>query len=98
MDSQVAQNQWDRIALNKTIYESAIGRNLVEAAQSLLDDQDGFFDDIARFEILSARRISTSFRVQYTGHVSADIGDCSHPFPEFQARRTQFKEIELSHP
>jgi hypothetical protein len=67
-DSQVAQNQRDRIALNKTICESAIGRNLVEAAENLLADQAGFFDGVARFEILSARRISTSFRVQITGH------------------------------
>ena len=68
MNSQVAQNQLGRIDLNKTIYESAIGRNLVEAANKLLADQAGFFDGVARFEILSARRISTSFRVQYTGH------------------------------
>jgi hypothetical protein len=68
MDSQVAQNQRDRIALNKTIYESGIGRNLVEAANNLLADQADFFDGVSRFEIISARRISTSFRVEYTGH------------------------------
>lgn len=68
MENQVAQNQDDRIALMKTIYESAKGRNLAEAANNLLSDQAGFFDGVARFEILSARRISTSFRVQITGH------------------------------
>jgi len=68
MNSQVAQNQVDRIDLNKTIYESAKGRNLVEAAQNLLADQAGFFDGVARFEILSARRISTSFLVHISGH------------------------------
>ena len=68
MNSQVAQNQLDRIDLNKTIYESAIGRNLVEAANKLFTDQAGFFDGVARFEILSARRLSTSFCVQITGH------------------------------
>jgi hypothetical protein len=68
MNYQVAQNQADRISLNKTIHESAIGRNLVEAAKNLLSDQSGFFDGVARFEILSARRISTSFRVQIAGH------------------------------
>jgi hypothetical protein len=68
MKNHVAQNQQDRIDLNKTIYESAKGRNLVEAANNLLSDQAGFFDGVARFEILSARRLSTSFRVQITGH------------------------------
>jgi hypothetical protein len=68
MENQAAQNQDDRIALMKTIYESAKGRNLVEAAQNLLSEQAGFFDGVVRFEILSARRISTSFRVQITGH------------------------------
>lgn len=68
MKNRVAQNQLDRISLTKTIYESAIGRNLVEAADNLLSDQEIFFDGAARFEILSARRISTSFQVQYTGH------------------------------
>ncbi len=68
MNNQVARNQQDRISLNKTIYESAIGRNLVEAAKNLLTDQAGFFDGVARFEILSARRISTSYLVKITGH------------------------------
>ena len=60
--------QTERISINKTVFESAIGRNLVEATQNLLADQACFFDGITRFEILSARRISTSFRVMITGH------------------------------
>ena len=68
MKNTIADIQLDRIDLNKTIYESAVGRNLVEATQNLLKDQAGFFDGVARFEILSARRISASFRVSYPGH------------------------------
>ena len=68
MKNQVAQNQRGRIALNKTLYESATGRNLAEATQNFLSAQADFFEGIDRFEILSARRISTSYRVQYTGH------------------------------
>jgi hypothetical protein len=60
--------QTERISINKAVFESAIGRNLVEATMNLLADQACFFDGVARFEILSARRISTSFRVQFTGH------------------------------
>jgi hypothetical protein len=66
--NQIASNQQDRIGLNKTIYESEMGRNLVEAAERLLDGQAGFFDDVARFEIISARRISTSYRIQFPEH------------------------------
>lgn len=68
MKNPVSQNQRDRIALNTTIHESAVGRNLAEAANNLLAEQAEFFEGIARFEIISARRISTSFRVQYAGH------------------------------
>ena len=68
MKNRVAQNQDDRIALMKTIYESAKGRNLAEATNNLLLEQAGFFDGVARFEILSARRISTSFPVQIAAH------------------------------
>lgn len=68
MDGQIEQNQLERIGLNKTIYESAVGRNLVEATQNLLSDQASFWDGAACFEILSARRISATFRVQYPGH------------------------------
>ena len=42
MDNQVAQNQTGSYCAEQTIYESAIGRNLVEAAQNLLKDQSGF--------------------------------------------------------
>jgi len=42
--------------------------NVGSGTSNLLADQACFFDGVARFEILSARRISTSFRVQYTGH------------------------------
>jgi hypothetical protein len=41
MKNQVARNQQDRIHLNKTIYESAIGRNLIEAANNLLTGSSG---------------------------------------------------------
>ena len=68
MENQIADSQQDRISVMKTVFESALGRNLVEAAQNLLSGQAWFFDGVARFEILSARRISTSYRVQYTGH------------------------------
>lgn len=68
MKNQVAKNQLERISLNKTIYESAIGRNLVEATQNLLKDQAYAFDGVARFEILSARRISASRPVLTSGH------------------------------
>jgi hypothetical protein len=68
MKNRVARNQQDRIDLNKTIHESAVGRNLVEAADNLLTDEATFFDGVARFEIISARRISTSFSVNYPGH------------------------------
>jgi hypothetical protein len=57
-----------RIGLNKTVFESAPGRNLEEATKNLRADQACFFDGVTRFEILSARRISTSFRVQIDGH------------------------------
>jgi hypothetical protein len=60
--------QMDRISNLKTIFESTTGRNLVEAAHNLLTDQDGFFEGITRFEIISARRISSSRRVEYAGH------------------------------
>jgi hypothetical protein len=68
MENQIAGSQLDRISVMKTVLESAKGRNLVEAAQNLLTDQAGFFDGVARFEILSARRISTSFLVKIAGH------------------------------
>jgi len=42
MKKQIADGQQDRISLNKTIHESAIGRNLVEAADNLLSDRAGF--------------------------------------------------------
>jgi len=68
MQNGIAEYQMERIGLNKTVFESAPGRNLVEATQNLLADQECFFDDVARFEILSARRLSTSYRVRYEGH------------------------------
>jgi hypothetical protein len=67
-ENQLADSQQDRISVMKTVFESAIGRNLVEAAQNLLSDQAGFFDGVSRFEILSVRRISTSFPVKISGH------------------------------
>ena len=68
MRNKVVKNQLDRIDLNMTIYETIAGRNLTEASKNLLSCQASLWDDVARFEILSARRISTSFRVQYSGH------------------------------
>ena len=50
-----------RIGLNKTVFESAPGRNLEEATKNLRADQACFFDGVTRFEILSARRISYLF-------------------------------------
>jgi hypothetical protein len=67
MENQIADSQQDRISVMKTVLESAIGRDLVEATQNLLADQACFFEGVARFEILSARRISTSFRVEISG-------------------------------
>lgn len=42
---------------------SEIGRDLAEAYDSLLIDQDCTFPDVNCFEVLSARRISTKFQV-----------------------------------
>ena len=56
MENQKADSQQDRISVMKTVFESAKGRNLVGAARNLLSDQAGFFEGVARFEILSARR------------------------------------------
>jgi len=42
---------------------TAIGRNLGEAYNSLLEEQDCFSEDVNRFEVLAARRISTQFQV-----------------------------------
>ena len=66
MDNE--SNQQRRIGENRTVFESAIGRDLVEATQHLNADQACFFEGVVRFEILSARRISTSYRVQIEGH------------------------------
>lgn len=68
MENQIADSQQDRISAMKTVFESAICRNLVEAARNLLSDQAGSCDRAARFEILSARRISTTFLVEISGH------------------------------
>lgn len=45
------------------IKTSAIGRNLKEAYDNLLEDQECYSDDVNRFEVLSARRISSQFQV-----------------------------------
>ena len=42
---------------------TAIGRNLAEAYYALLADQECTVADVNRFEVLSARRISSEFRV-----------------------------------
>jgi hypothetical protein len=68
MKKQKVSYQQYRIELNKTVFESAPGRNLVEATQHLLADQECFFHGVTRFEILSARRLSTSHRVGFEGH------------------------------
>lgn len=67
MQNAISDQQY-RISVRKTVFESAIGRNLVEATENLLAEQSCFFDGVARFEILCARRISTSFRTNITGH------------------------------
>ena len=68
MKNQLANNQQDRIDLNKTIHRPVAGRNLLEAVCVLLWNQATYFDGVTRLEVLSARRISTSYRVQITGH------------------------------
>jgi len=65
--NRIARFQQDYIALHKTIRESAMGRDLIEAADNLLSDQACFFEGVVRFEIISARRISSSYRVQWDG-------------------------------
>ena len=47
---------------------SAIGPNLAAAATNCLADQVCSFDGVQRFEIIAARRLSTSFAVQIEGH------------------------------
>ena len=59
--------QQQRIDLNKTVYESASGRDLAEATENLHADQAGFFPGISRFEIIGARRLSASHRIQWEG-------------------------------
>jgi hypothetical protein len=58
----------ERLDLMLTATVSAIGSNLVAAATNCLADQACFFDGVKRFEIVAARRISTSFIVQIEGH------------------------------
>jgi hypothetical protein len=67
MKKEKVTYQQQRIDLNKTVYESAPGRDLVEAAQHLLADQACFFGGVARFEIIGARRLSASHRIQWEG-------------------------------
>jgi hypothetical protein len=42
---------------------TAIGRNLGEAYDYLIKDQGCTFPEVSRFEVISARRISTQFRI-----------------------------------
>jgi hypothetical protein len=67
MENHPDQNQDDRIALMKTINESAVGRNLLEAVQNLFSSQTSRFDGVSRLEILSARRASTFFFMRVPG-------------------------------
>jgi hypothetical protein len=53
----------ERIDSNLTVTISAIGPNLPEAAANCLADQAYFCDGVKRFEIIAARRISTSYNV-----------------------------------
>jgi hypothetical protein len=53
----------ERINLNLTTKVSAFGPSLVEATKNCLADQAWSFDGVRRFEIIAARRISTSFMV-----------------------------------
>jgi hypothetical protein len=58
----------ERLDSNLTATVSAIGSNLVAAATNCFADQACLFDGVRRFEIIAARRISSSFIVQIEGH------------------------------
>lgn len=53
----------ERLDSNLTVTVSAFGPNLPEAAANCLADQAWSFKGIQRFEIIAARRISTSYNV-----------------------------------
>ncbi len=53
----------ERLDSNLTVTVSAVGPNLPEAAVNCLADQAYFCDGVKRFEIIAARRISTSYNV-----------------------------------
>jgi hypothetical protein len=68
VSNMTAEVMQERLDSNLTTTLSAIGSNLVEAASNCLADQAGSFDGVRRFEIIAARRISSSFIVQIEGH------------------------------
>jgi hypothetical protein len=49
----------------ETLRTTVIGRNLAEAYDTLIEDQESTFPDVSRFEVIAARRISTEFRVTH---------------------------------
>jgi hypothetical protein len=53
----------ERLDSSLTVTVSAIGSNLVAAATNCLADQAYFCDGVIRFEMIAARRISTSYNV-----------------------------------
>jgi hypothetical protein len=68
MHNIINDSHLDSIMAMKTVFVSAIGPNLIGATQTLLADSAGCFEYVARVEILSARRLSTSHRVSIAGH------------------------------
>jgi hypothetical protein len=58
----------ERLDSNLTTTVSAIGPDSVGAMINCLADQDCSFAGVRRFEIIAARRISSSFIVQIEGH------------------------------
>ena len=64
----------ERLDSNLTVTVSAIGSNLAAAAVNCLADQAYFFDGVQRFEIIAARRISTSFIVPI-GSLAGEAGE-----------------------
>jgi hypothetical protein len=49
----------------KALTTEAIGRDLAEAYDYLIQDQECTFPDVSRFEVLSARRVSTEFSISH---------------------------------
>jgi hypothetical protein len=65
----------NKLVSNVTATVSAIGPNLLAAATNCIADQACIFSGVRRFEIVAARRISTSFIVPIEGH-EGKLGKC----------------------